>query len=301
MNPEAPYSHIPDTDRFYLVSQRHSECIDFFNYDRERKVVVLKELLEQRSKVLDEAEQRELIEWLDIVIKTENDDQVRELAKTTQRNYSFEPMKKLDEKWEGIGLYADPDSSNWIRKKPKLENPEHYKIGREELGALKQQYGLNVLSYKEFLGPQNEYKLVEQVEGTTIVDLEEIDQGVADKIDDQFSKIIKYIADRVASKTPFLRDVASSYQFMYGHTKTDPEDKVWLHDLDYYINNSFSDKTRQIGSLSGELYQFLRSNVKFPKVAAELKRFVEDFSKTEIGKQNDVYCKAILERAQRLG
>lgn len=151
---------------------------------------------------------------------------------------------------------GDIQHNNPGRKSSLEKNPE--KVIRETFGRgedrnknaeelfheLSQKYGISVLPYKIIVGPSSQYDgaatylATDRVHGLTIDRAMEIPleqrEKIRDAMEDATIGIINMYLEKYEHGGPYLDDLKLS-QFMFGHTATDSQDKLYLIDLDPFI------------------------------------------------------------------
>lgn len=119
------------------------------------------------------------------------------------------------------------------------ESTTTIKIAKELTSELHDKYGIQIPDYEIVIGSDNKnltpvvYIVTDRIHGTNLRNIDENKVNLDDlDLDGHFSSIFNYVSDKYLNGGNFLLDIESSAQYMYGHTSSDPNDKIYLVDLD---------------------------------------------------------------------
>lgn len=113
-------------------------------------------------------------------------------------------------------------------------------MGQSLYRELDQEYGIPTpVDFLVGKDPQNRevvYSIVDKIEGLNL-DQAESTQEIAEKVEELYGKIAQYYLDKLSKDEPYLVDIAASTQYVYGHTQTVEEDRIYLVDTDLFIKD----------------------------------------------------------------
>lgn len=110
----------------------------------------------------------------------------------------------------------------------------------ELLGELRSRYAIKMpligfVVGKDQNGSPAVFTVAERIHGEVLpkkdFSPEEI-SAIAEKLESVYISLLKYFWDKYKTQEPYLSDVARNRQFMYGNTKHDPQNDIYMVDMD---------------------------------------------------------------------
>jgi hypothetical protein len=122
-------------------------------------------------------------------------------------------------------------------------------VARGEFNALRNKFGI-YLPHIDFVNGDEFYTVTERVEGIDLRSaLVESNPVVLDKYQSLVTGLLNYLKSRSRLTQPLLGDIYSMDQYMYGHTKQNPLDEIYLVDVDLRLHHS-----RKIGEFRKNIW-----------------------------------------------
>lgn len=179
--------------------------------------------------IINDAVRQNVIEVLDYMARTDPDSKVVQAVKKGLSDFSFSVVEV--EKTKHMRLSHE---GKWLRQEGS-GSPEDVAYGNKELIALRH-LGIHIVPFEQLLSHRGVYKWVDIVQGVNVGKIwPQVSTECIAEVDLLYAALAMYVSDRMVKNKPFLYDIFTLDQYMFGTIHGDANPHVYLVDLDYYI------------------------------------------------------------------